>query len=72
VDEDQDDVNWGDPESSPTVVLVESATATSNNGPNVTPFTTWGLLEPMLAKHGEEQVAIEGDTTYLREVTQHI
>jgi hypothetical protein len=45
---------------------VELVSTKSNDGPDITYFTTWGPLEPEGATHGGVQATIEGEVTSSR------
>jgi hypothetical protein len=52
VEEEQDDTDWGDHEPSPLATLVEHASITLANKPNITSSMTWGPLELEPTKPG--------------------
>jgi hypothetical protein len=72
VDEEHDDADWVALEQTPSATPVEPASTTTADGPDPTPSTTWGLLEPALAEAGGVEAAVEGEATYSREAPQHI
>jgi hypothetical protein len=46
IEENAEDVDWGDVEPTSSAAPVESATTTSAHGPDPSSSTTWGPLEP--------------------------
>jgi hypothetical protein len=46
VEEEHNDTNWGDPETSPLVALVKTASTTSADGSDITSSMTLGLVVP--------------------------
>jgi hypothetical protein len=46
VEEEHDNVDWGDPESTPPAAPIKPASTTSVDGPDSTSSTTWRPLEP--------------------------
>jgi hypothetical protein len=50
----------GDPEPSPLAPLVEPASTTTDDGPNMSTYTTWGSLEPEGTKPRGVKAAVEG------------
>jgi hypothetical protein len=72
VEEDHDNTDCCDSESSPLAPLVEHASTTLDDGPNISTSTTWGPLEPEGAAPRGVQAAIEGEATYSREASRHV
>jgi hypothetical protein len=60
MDEEQDTVNWGDPEPSPPAASIKPASTTSADGPGITSSTTWGPLEPEPTEPRGYQAIVEG------------
>jgi hypothetical protein len=46
VEENEEDVDWGDAELTCSAALIESTTTTSAHGPNPSSPTTWGPCKP--------------------------
>jgi hypothetical protein len=59
--EEYNDVDWVTLEPTPPVAPVEPTSTTTADGPDPTPSTTWGLLEPAFAETGGVKVAVEGE-----------
>jgi hypothetical protein len=72
VEEDHDNADWGDPEPTPLATLVEPASTTLADRPDPTSSTTWGPLEPVLAKTGGVEAAVDGEATYSRTAPHHV
>jgi hypothetical protein len=72
VEEEHAAADWGDPEPTPLVVPVESAFATSTDGPDTTTSTTLGPLEVVHDETRSVEVAVEGDATSLRTTPRHV
>jgi hypothetical protein len=72
VEEEHDDTNWVALKPTPQVAPVEPASTTTVDGPDPTPSTTWGPLEPAHAETGGVEAAVEGEATSSREAPQHI
>jgi hypothetical protein len=70
--EEQDHIDWGDPEPSPPAAPVEPASTTSADRPNITSSTTWGPLELELTKPRGYQAIVEGEATSSRNTPRHI
>jgi hypothetical protein len=67
--EEQDDVDQGDFELSPPAALVDLASTTLADGPDITSSTTWGPLDLEPTKPRGDQVVIEGEETSSRDTT---
>jgi hypothetical protein len=65
VEEEHDDAYWVALEPTPPAAPVEPTTTA--DGPDPTPSTTWGSLEPALAETGGVEAAVEGEATSSRE-----
>jgi hypothetical protein len=72
VEEEHDDADWVALEPTPPAAPVEPASTTMADGPDPTPSTTWGPLEPAPAETGGVEAAVEGEATSSREAPQHI
>jgi hypothetical protein len=72
VEEEHNDVDWVALKPTPLATLVEPASTTTVDGPDPTPSTTWGLLEPAAAETRGVEAAVEGEATSSREAPQHI
>jgi hypothetical protein len=72
MEEEHDNANWVALEPTPPAAPVEPASTTTANGPDPTPSTTWGPLEPAPAKTGGVEATVEGEATSSREAPQHI
>jgi hypothetical protein len=63
MEEEHDDVDWGDPKPSPPAAPVELASTTLADGSDPASSTTWGLLEPALAETGGVEATVEAEAT---------
>jgi hypothetical protein len=72
VEEEHDYADWVALEPTPSVTPVEPASTTTADGPDPTPSTTWGPLEPAPAETGGFEAAVEGEANSSREAPQHI
>jgi hypothetical protein len=76
VEEEQEDVDWGDPELTPPAAPLEPVTSTSAHGPDPSSSTTWSPFEqpPQLAPAAPEEApaTVEGEATSSREAPRHI
>jgi len=76
VEEEQEDVDWGDPKPTPPDAPLEPATSTSAHGPDPSSSTTWGPCEqppqPTPAAPEEALATVEGEATSSREAPRHI
>jgi hypothetical protein len=70
--EEHDDTDWVALELTPPAAPFEPASTTMANGPDPTPSTTWGPLEPAPTKNGGVEARVEGEATSSREAPQHI
>ena len=69
MEEEREDLDWGDPKPTPSATPLEPATSTSAHGLDPSSSTTWGLFEqlpqPVLAAPKEALAAVEGEATSL-------
>jgi hypothetical protein len=72
VEEEHDDTDWVALEPTPPAAHVEPSSTTTADGPDPTPSTTWGPLEPAPAETGGVEAVVEGEATSSREAPQHI
>jgi hypothetical protein len=76
VEEEQEDVDWGDTELTPPAAPLEPAMSTSAHSPDPSSSTTWGPCEqppqPTSAAPKEAPAAVEGEVTSSREAPRHI
>jgi hypothetical protein len=72
VEEEHDDADWVALELTPPATPVKPASTTKADGPDPTPSTTWGPLEPAPVETGGVEAAVEGEATSSREAPQHI
>jgi hypothetical protein len=72
VGEEHDNIDWDDPEPTPSADPVEPTSTTSVDGPDITSSTTWGLVEPKPAEPGGSHAIVDGEATSLKEAPQHI
>jgi hypothetical protein len=72
VEEEHNDADWVALEPTPPATPVELASTTTADGPDRTPSTTWGLLEPAPTETGGVEAVFEGEATSSREAPQHI
>ena len=76
MEEEQEDADWGDPESTPPAAPLEPAMTTLAHGPDPSTSTTWGPFEQLpqsvSAAPEEAPTAIEGEVTSSREAPRHI
>ena len=72
MEEEHVDADWVALEPTPPATPVEPASTTTADGPDPTPSTTWGPLEPAPTETGGVEAAIEGEPTSSREAPQHI
>jgi hypothetical protein len=72
VEEEHDDADWVALEPTPPTALVEPTSTTMADGPDPTPSTTWGPLEPAPTETGGVEAAVEREATSSREAPQHI
>jgi hypothetical protein len=63
VEEEHDDVDWVPLEPTPPAAPIEPASTTTADGPNPTPSTTWGPLEPAPAETGGVEAACWGPSS---------
>jgi hypothetical protein len=71
VEEEQDNTDWGDPEPSTPVVLLELTSTTSADNPNINSSTIEGPLKLEPDKPGGDQATVEGEATSSRDTTTH-
>jgi hypothetical protein len=72
VEGEHDNADWVAPKPTPPATPVEPASTTMADGPDPTPSTTWGPLEPAPAETGGVEAVVEGEATSSREALQHI
>jgi hypothetical protein len=66
VEEEHDNIDWGDLEPTPPTAPVESASTTLADGPDPTSSTIWGLVELAPAETGGLDATDEGEATSSR------
>jgi hypothetical protein len=66
VEDEHTDADWGDPEMTPLVVPVESASTTTADRPGSSSSITWGMLESLHTETRGVEATIEGKTTSSR------
>jgi hypothetical protein len=72
VEEKHDDSDCGDSELNPLAALVEPTSTTSDDGPNMTSSTTWGLLEPKSVEPRAAEATIDGEANSARDAPHHV
>jgi hypothetical protein len=72
MEEEHDDADWIALEPTPPAAPVEPASTTTADGPDPTPSTTLGPLEPGPIEAGGVEAVVEGVATSSREAPHHI